>query len=95
MSKEKQIEDVKDLTKQFDYKNSGNDLYELYGWRKASEVAMEIFEDIEKVFIEHFDNANFKYGSIIAAVFIDVVKLKKNYLIAERYRQEQKPKGSG
>lgn len=59
MSREKQIEEmafnlimatsplgVKDLTKQFDYKTVATDLYELYGWRKASDVAEEIFAEI-------------------------------------------------
>ena len=60
MTKEKQIEEmafdiikatcplgVKDLTKQY-YKTVATDLYELHGWRKASEVASEIFEEIEQ-----------------------------------------------
>ncbi len=59
MTKDKQIEEmafnlimatsplgVKDLTKTFDYKTVAADLYELYGWRKASEVAREIVEDV-------------------------------------------------
>ena len=33
---------VKDLTKQFDYKTVATDLYELYGWRKASDLEAEI-----------------------------------------------------
>ena len=60
MSRDQQIEEmafnlimatsplgVKDLTKQFDYKTVATDLYELYGWRKSTDVAREIFEEIE------------------------------------------------
>lgn len=62
MNRDKQIEEmafnlimatsplgVKDLTKQFDYKTVATDLYELYGWRKTSDVAREIFEEINEL----------------------------------------------
>ena len=73
MSRDKQIEEmafnlimatsplgVKDLTKQFDYKTVATDLYELYGWCKASDVAREIFEEIFKLMNEVY--ASVQYG---------------------------------
>ena len=44
---------VKDLTKQFDYKTVATDLYEVYGWRKTSDVAREIFAEIEQAIFAH------------------------------------------
>ena len=64
MNRDKQIEEmafnlimatsplgVKDLTKQFDYKSVATDLYDLFGWRKASDVAREIMQEVRQALL--------------------------------------------
>ena len=104
MSRDKQIEEmafnlimatsplgVKDLTKQFDYKTVATDLYELYGWRKASEVAVEVISEIQaKIQImvssikaqEEIGNiTEFNGGAktTLEIIFKDLGELKKKY----------------
>lgn len=72
---------VKDLTKQFDYKTVATDLYELYGWRKSSEVAREIFEEIENAHEEciHIDSST-NIGYLLQTKFVlKLAELKKKY----------------
>ena len=112
-SKEKQIEEmafnliratsplgVKDLTKQFDYTTVATDLYNLYGWRKASEVAREIIADLDngiyeflKVYTEirnrefMTDNpTEYTSGKIDAywSVKVRLAELKKKYTESEK-----------
>lgn len=67
---------VKDLTKQFDYNTVATDLYNLYGWRKAAEVAREIFAEIEKLIIHRMIADN---PLIDDRLITDVAELKKKY----------------
>lgn len=105
MNREKQIEEmafnlimatsplgVKDLTKEFDYKTVATDLYDLYGWCKASDVAREIINKaMSKIQImisaiksqeENGIVTEFNGGAKTALEIVlkDLAELKKKYI---------------
>lgn len=97
MTEEKQIEalafdivkatsplGVKDLTKQFDYNTVATELYELYGWRKASDVAREIIAEIDNALHDmaiEYDNAGHpEYFAVCEMVYHKVIRpVEKKY----------------
>ena len=70
---------VKDLTKQFDYKTVATDLYEIYGWRKQSVVAREIFAEIEQFAIHDQTLC----GDLLTMSETAFAELKKKYEVTD------------
>ena len=94
MSRDKQIEEMAKVIKSsLDGLGSGNFTFSgdgistmfaeaLYnaGYRKSSEVAREIFEEIDPLLDKYMNDANYSTGEII----YDLAELKKKYTESEK-----------
>jgi hypothetical protein len=75
---------VKDLTKQFDYKTVATELYEVWGWRRASEVARELIAEIDNALhdmaMEYYDAGHPEYFAVCEMVHHKVIApIEKKY----------------
>ena len=84
MDREKQIEEIDELTtvlyeanhkkSVLDYRWLATEAYNV-GYRKQSEVAKEIFEEIEKLAFRLLNDADYTMGDIV----YDITELKNKY----------------
>ena len=90
MSKEKQIEEMERELREYgrtydnDVMYGCDDLSEYLvvnkGYAKASEVAREIFEEIQKIFVHNIlHNESYSFEGVIDCITKDLDELKKKY----------------